>query len=128
MGIASAAMLAQDIPKIIEPLTGWLGAGLLSAVLFWLLYIFLPQKDKQMRQLMADWQLERAQFFNEVKAMVAAAEAMYRNEVSRDRDLFLEKSATIIYEIGRFRKEMEKALASVCKFDSETKGNPPPEP
>lgn len=37
---------------------GWVGAGLLGAVLAWLLLVHLPGKDKQMRELLKDFRDE----------------------------------------------------------------------
>jgi hypothetical protein len=41
--------------QIVEPISGgagWIGAGLLGAVLSWLLLVHLPNKDKQTRDLL----------------------------------------------------------------------------
>ena len=46
-----AILLAQMDP--ITGNSGWIGAGLLGAVLSWLMLVHLPAKDKQIREIMA---------------------------------------------------------------------------
>lgn len=49
----STILLASDTPTdTISGGAGWVGAGLLGVVLWWLLFIHLPNKDKQMISLM----------------------------------------------------------------------------
>lgn len=50
--LAAAAVLAQS-PDPISGGAGWVGAGLLGAVLAWLLLVHLPAKDKQLNDLLA---------------------------------------------------------------------------
>lgn len=45
------------VAQVADPLAGgagWAGVGLLGAILSWLLFIHLPGKDKQVRELIAD--------------------------------------------------------------------------
>lgn len=52
--LATAAILAQSITDPISGNTGWVGAGLLGGVLGWLLFVHLPNKDKQIKDLVAE--------------------------------------------------------------------------
>ena len=45
-------ILAQVEPLGGSGLSGWAGAGTLGLVLSWLLFVHLPAKDKQLRDLM----------------------------------------------------------------------------
>ena len=48
-------LIAQVSPS---ELSGWAGAGLLGLVLSWLLLTYLPAKDKQIRDMFADFREE----------------------------------------------------------------------
>lgn len=54
---------------------GWVGTGLLGAVLSWLMFVHLPAKDKQHKEMLAEVAGERA-------AMLTA----WANERERDRE------------------------------------------
>lgn len=46
------AILAQSTPvDVIGGASGWVGTGLLGAVLSWLMFVHLPAKDKQAKEL-----------------------------------------------------------------------------
>ncbi len=48
-------LLAQNpVSDSISATSGWVGTGLLGAVLSWLLFVHLPGKDKQLKELMGD--------------------------------------------------------------------------
>ena len=56
-------------------ISGWAGAGLLSGVLSWLLFVHLPTKDKQLKEFLterndADHQ-SRSEFIGEIKEIRA---------------------------------------------------------
>lgn len=43
-------LAAQIVPEALVGGAGWVGAGLLGLVLWWLLYKHLPAKDKQIKE------------------------------------------------------------------------------
>ena len=45
-------VLAQDPSGVLAGHAGWVGAGILGAVLAWLFFIHLPSKDKQLKELL----------------------------------------------------------------------------
>lgn len=52
--ISLAIVIAQSAPTNLDPISGgagWVGAGLLGGVLGWLLFLYLPSKDKQLKEL-----------------------------------------------------------------------------
>lgn len=59
MNFATVCILAQSAdPSALVGTSGWVGAGLLGAVLGWLLLVYLPAKDKQVAEkdkLIKEW-------------------------------------------------------------------------
>jgi hypothetical protein len=51
--LALIILLAQSVPDSVSGTAGWVGTGLLGAVMSWLLFVHLPGKDKQLTVLMA---------------------------------------------------------------------------
>ena len=61
-----------------DPLTGgagWIGAGLLGAVLSWLLFIHLPAKDKQVKEMVEMQTIEREKDRESREKLVVALKA-----------------------------------------------------
>ena len=56
--VGSLQLFAQS-PEVISGGAGWVGAGLLGAVLSWLTLVHLPAKDKQVKELIDLHALER---------------------------------------------------------------------
>ncbi len=53
--LTSAVAMASVFAQAADPISGgagWVGAGLLGGVLGWLLFVHLPSKDKQLKELM----------------------------------------------------------------------------
>ena len=54
MVLLAYMMLLAEAVDPISGGAGWVGAGLLGAVLGWLMFVHLPSKDKQSKELIAD--------------------------------------------------------------------------
>jgi hypothetical protein len=59
------AILLAQVPHEIPGAAGWVGATLLSGVLYWLLFHHLPAKDKQLTEIMA---IKDKQIFDTIKS------------------------------------------------------------
>lgn len=82
---------------------GWTGVGLLGLVLFWLLIIHLPSKDKQLREYVTD---KDEQFREYVQGKDAHIEKL-STDFHADLKLTTEHCERELREIGDwFRKEM----------------------
>jgi hypothetical protein len=106
LGAAIAIPMAADAvdPTSLSGGAGWVGAGLLGAVLSWLLLIHLPAKDKQFTSL------------TEVK------DAQIRSIIdSKDRQLteLLAAKWAAIQEITKETKYMVKTVAGHCERELE---------
>jgi hypothetical protein len=65
------------------PASGWAAAGILTGVLGWLMFIHLPAKDKQIKELIADFRSELA---DERKQFREALDIMARKINSKSGD------------------------------------------
>lgn len=54
LGICLAEIVVGQSPDALAGNSGWVGAGLLGAILLWLFTMHLPAKDKQLKELLAD--------------------------------------------------------------------------
>lgn len=134
--------------QVTDPLSGgagWVGAGLLGAVLAWLLFVHLPGKDKQVGDLvnlkdqqvtaMMKMQIEEreqdrlarhdvANKFQEALTDILKdhkTEFKFMNDqhvrdADRDRAAFLQRSDSIKLAIEKQTLELQKTIAESCKF------------
>ena len=56
---------------------GWVGAGMLGAVLGWLLFVYLPAKDKQIKDLLADHTTQTRWLIEQWIGTAARKDAMF---------------------------------------------------
>lgn len=85
-----------------EPLSGgagWIGAGLLGLVLFWLLVIHLPNKDKQIKELLEGKD-------KQISEIIAA----FRSESKEGRTEFKEALSVIQTAADRRMNELSTTL------------------
>ena len=52
--IAALLLVLTEAPPLLGPQAGWVGAGLLGGVLSWLMFIHIPAKDKQLKDMLAE--------------------------------------------------------------------------
>jgi hypothetical protein len=89
--LAWVTMIVAQVPDLgsggsIPPgASGWASAGLLTGVLGWLLFVHLPAKDKQMKEVIADYTRMVREVINDCDAHNAKimADAVTANERQR---------------------------------------------
>ncbi len=116
---------------------GWVGAGLLGSVLFWLLMRHLPDKDRQIKELLADKDKqimdlisqhneERSAVFkeksNEQQARILAAEvaqkgveslvASFSVELKAERETCERRHSELLEKLDERHKELLASLAA----------------
>ncbi len=113
LGIGVLTAQAPMPPDPISGGAGWIGAGLLGLVLSWLLLKHLPDKDKQIRDLMKDHlEAEKAQ-----RAIYAEAEKDQRTvHASLEREQRAEYRQTFDVLLDHFRRR-DEGLAGALKTD-----------
>ena len=93
MGVISLCLLAAA--DSLDPLaggSGWVGAGLLGLVLCWLLFRHLPEKDKQLAELVSKHEAHVASVLAQAARAAADERADYRAELAAERALRQEQS------------------------------------
>lgn len=121
-------LLAQTTPPNgLAGDSGWLGAGLLGLVLAWLLWVHLPAKDKQIRELIADkdtqleklitaWSVDREkdrvsrhEVTNAFQKAITDLHTQHEQDAEKDRSAFLARTSG-------FMVELRTMLATVCRY------------
>ena len=120
------ALLAQTSPDPISGGAGWVGAGLLGAVMAWLLLVHLPSKDKQLKEFIdgrdrdaaelrktftAEQEAIRAAFIQEQ----AAVRAAFNHEQLAQRDGFAAEQKSLRDQHGRELGEMRHMVVTVLQ-------------
>lgn len=122
----------------VEPIAGnagWLGAGLLGAVLAWLMFVRWPANDKMTRDLMDLASQERdkeavarhqmldafQQMMNNVelehKIQLKEAQEFYRQNANLDREFSSKRNDSLIAAIMVQTNDLRNAiLAGACKY------------
>jgi hypothetical protein len=114
-----AALIAEASTDPLSGNTGWIGAGLLGAVLAWLMFVHLPGLQKQLREFVAekDCQIrelmkaaaeerqkdrESRQNANEVfRQMLGAIQKQYDDNREVDRKAFEGRNAILVGAIEK---------------------------
>ncbi len=138
------AILAQTDP--ISGGAGWVGAGLLGLVLGWLLLKHLPDKDKQIKDLLDAATKERVETTlasvkeREVTATamekiaqqdrdarhesniayqkaIAEVHTMHITDAKADREAFERRNENIVMALEKQTAELRAAMAVSCKYD-----------
>lgn len=135
MCFAQAAQGAANGADPISGGAGWIGAGLLGAVLSWLLFIHLPAKDKQVREMIdfqAKERLEERVSREKIAAtlQIAMSEAakehatnlkefqlQHIRDAERDREAFMNRNKNIEAAIQAQTLQLQQTLGSFCRFD-----------
>jgi hypothetical protein len=85
--IAPAALLAQEVAPpttpVLDTQSGWVGTGLLSGVLSWLMFIHLPAKDKLMKELLTDFRASLTEVTDHCEKELKEISDTYRTETGR---------------------------------------------
>lgn len=128
-----AFVVAQATP---DPLSGagWVGAGLLGAVLSWLMFRYLPAKDQQISKIIEtkDGQFDSLLKSQELEREKDRSERHDRNnafqksindlyvqhsvEAEKDRQAFLQRSENVRMAIEKQTLELERAIKSSCMY------------
>jgi len=106
---------------------GWVGTGLLGGVLSWLMFVYLPAKDKQIRELLSEQRNERNDDRSDrMKIACGHQEALaqlirYDHERSeKERSAFLARTNAVENAINRqtaeLRQEIKEALAAARAY------------
>lgn len=105
--VAGAIIAAEVFAQKSDALSGgagWVGAGLLGAVLSWLLLVHLPSKDKQVKELLEGKDKQAAEII-----------AAFRQESKELRGEFRE--ALSVIEAHSDRRITELSLALRAEFE-----------
>lgn len=114
------------IAQQVDPLSGgagWLGAGLLGAVLAWLCFVHLPAKDKQLKEMMSAESDEREKERQSRDRIVSVFQAellkiqdCHLRNAERDREAFAERNRAVVQAIEMQTLKLEKAIGGGCFY------------
>jgi len=79
--VSCVLLIAQIAADPISGGAGWIGAGLLGAVLAWLMFVHLPGKDKLIRELQAESQAFVQRLMDRHDAAVKAQQEMFTSSL-----------------------------------------------
>jgi gas vesicle protein len=96
--VMTALVIVAQAADPISGGAGWVGTGLLGAVLSWLLLVHLPAKDKQLKEIM------------DSKDALLVAEMNKRDEVIKDLTIAFNTQSRDMRK--EFRETMDAVLAS----------------
>lgn len=121
LSVALGFLVAQSDP--ISGGAGWIGAGLLGAVLAWLTMVHLPAKDKQLKDILDRQEAERDKdraSRHEANAIfqkaMAETELQHIKDAEKDREAFLERNNRVEKAIEAQTARLELAIRSSCRF------------
>ncbi len=148
MLLALILVIAQAPQVNSDPISGgagWVGAGLLGAVLAWLMFVHIPAGAKQMRELIASQQEERAviaaaqvqerereresrhkianifqagiaEIVNEHHGELMKLQEGHLRDAERDRQAFLERSQFTKLAIEQQTAQLIAAMQTSCRY------------
>ena len=126
---STTSLLALCIVAQVDTISGgagWVGTGLLGAVLSWLLFVHLPAKDKQLRDVIHEHtetekeqrsthsaleREQRADFSNTLKAMMDHSRVQFTdlaNALREDLDMQRQGLETLQHAMEALTKEVLK--------------------
>lgn len=112
-------LLAQGIDSLSGG-AGWAGAGLLGLVLGWLLLFHLPQKDKQLREILDGHNLVVIELRKECAAERAAMLENFQTTLDtisqRAADAQDRNSAELRSELSTLRTALQSLSAAVTRY------------
>ena len=114
------AILLAQTPDPLTGTTGWVGAGLLGLILAWLLFVHLPAKDKQLKEIIEikDGQIR---VIIEAKDALATAKDGQIREMVASRDVLVQTLQTAgvaaAKESRTDYKESLKAVVDHCQVE-----------
>lgn len=126
VGAGLLVLLAQAGPDPISGGAGWVGAGLLGAVMAWLLLVHLPNKDKQLKEFIdsrdKDKQAAREAFEKEQRESRSAfalaireQQAAFALAVNDQQKLFGEEQKQLRVYHGQEMKEMRQMVLTISQ-------------
>jgi hypothetical protein len=89
---------------------GWVGAGLLGPVLGWLLFIYLPAKDKQLKEMIADKDALVTKLIQGYETRLDTVSNVYRGDTKEMRDSFERALQSVL---GHCEKEFTRIAEAV---------------
>lgn len=118
---ASSLLIAQAGPvDTISGGAGWIGAGLLGAVLWWLLFKHLPAKDKQIADLIDRQDAFVRELTNNFRDAMQAAAAVSAAQDKERRDDYKSSLATVVAhcekETGQISQAIRKDLGDLVSL------------
>ncbi len=128
-------LLLAQTPDLLGGSAGWVGTGLLGAVLYWLTFVHLPAKDRQTRDLLTMQTAEREkesisrhQMSDRFQQIVSEIEKDHRNDMislfarddKRDERIItaiLQQTASQVAATGQQTEILRQCIiAGACKF------------
>lgn len=105
-------LLAQSSLDPLAGASGWVGTGLLGAVLSWLLFVHLPAKDKQLKELVDSQDVQLKELLDAKDKMVEAIwkqqwvnlermESGYRSDLKLVAEHCKTELETVIYQFNQ---------------------------
>lgn len=83
----AVAVLAQSVADPVAGGAGWIGAGLLGSVLAWLLFVHLPAKDKQLKEMIEGKDAMMRDLTDKHRQAIDSVVAHCQSELRRSEDL-----------------------------------------
>jgi hypothetical protein len=112
-------LLAQS-PDPISGGAGWFGAGLLGAVLAWLLLVHLPARDKQLKEILDRHDTRIREKDSEIEAITQlhrdaldTAIRAYREELRTERETCERRDAALMRQLAENNKALVASLDRV---------------
>lgn len=118
--MTKALLLAQAS----DPLSGgagWIGAGLLGCVLAWLMFVHLPNKDKQMKDIISFFNENRDKMVEAHRQDLQQLNAIFRADFKETRADFviaLKENSNRLRDNTDHMEHLTKGLDKVCKLPS----------
>jgi hypothetical protein len=106
-------MLALLLSQVGDPLSGgagWLGAGLLGAVLGWLLMVHLPRKDKEAKEYADSHTEQMTALLARHDALVEKLQHKYVSDMAASRAEFKEQLQMVVDHCQRETEATTRAL------------------
>lgn len=128
VSVGLQCLLAQTAVDPISGGAGWVGAGLLGAVLAWLLLKYLPEQDRQRRDLIDNY----AQRFDarDMRHQIVLDKISdeYRRSLDKVVEHCKEEGRTAARDISMIveaQQEMSEILSRIWAKDARITGKPP---
>lgn len=117
-------MIAQVGADAISGPAGWVGAGLLGLVLSWLLFVHLPAKDKQLKEMIGDYNTivaelhkdctkERSEQFKNYEGTLNLIAQRSADSHDKNSEFIVEELRTVRSSLDALRSAIEQLYKGV---------------